>query len=136
MKLPPIRSRTTCVSWADLIPLPPPSQIATDTLAAYPHARHIAFLLVTYPVVNVALKTHEPSGVVTFAFTLAHACYVYRVLGKVIVEENLYKAREKMFFPHYFSNSVHNSVSHICFYVITPRIRELMKVVTILTRHE
>lgn len=32
------------------------------------------FLLSTYPdVVKIALKTHEPSGVVTFAFRLSHA---------------------------------------------------------------
>jgi arginyl-tRNA synthetase len=33
-----------------------------------------AFFLGTYPVVVwTALRTHEPSGVVTFAFRLAHA---------------------------------------------------------------
>ncbi|KAH7904951.1 hypothetical protein BJ138DRAFT_1165691 [Hygrophoropsis aurantiaca] len=57
-----------------LFPLPPPSQIDTSSLAASSHARDIAILLGSYPdVVKVALKTHEPSGVVTFAFRLAHA---------------------------------------------------------------
>ncbi|KAF9522777.1 hypothetical protein CPB83DRAFT_863959 [Crepidotus variabilis] len=81
-----------------LIPLPPPSQINTDLLAEYPHAREIAFLLGSYPdVVKVALKTHEPSGVVTFAFRLSHA--ISGAWEEVIVkgEENLEKARAKMF---------------------------------------
>ncbi|KAF8898168.1 hypothetical protein CPB84DRAFT_1781072 [Gymnopilus junonius] len=81
-----------------LLPLPPASQIATDTLAQYPHARDIAFLLGTYPdVVKVALKTHEPSGVVTFAFRLAHA--ISSAWDTVVVkgEEDLEKARAKMY---------------------------------------
>ena len=81
-----------------LLPLPPSSQIATDTLAEYPHAREIAFLLGTYPdVVKVALKTHEPSGVVTFAFRLAHA--ISSAWDTVVVkgEEDLEKARAKMY---------------------------------------
>jgi len=58
---------------AHLLPLPPSSQIATHTLAQYPHARNIAFLLGTYPdVVKVALQMHEPRAV-TYAFRLAHA---------------------------------------------------------------
>lgn len=57
-----------------LFPLPPPEQIDTSHLVSSPHARDIVFLLGTYPdVVKVALKTHEPSGVVTFAFKLSHA---------------------------------------------------------------
>lgn len=60
-----------------LLPLAPPQDLRLDLLAA-PHtssqARDIAFLLGSYPdVVKTALKTHEPSGVVTFAFRLAHA---------------------------------------------------------------
>ncbi|KAF8889175.1 hypothetical protein CPB84DRAFT_1816477 [Gymnopilus junonius] len=81
-----------------LLPLPPTSQIATHTLAQYPNAREIAFLLGTYPdVVNVALKTHEPSGVVTFAFKLAHA--ISTAWDRVIVkgEEDVEKASAKMF---------------------------------------
>jgi arginyl-tRNA synthetase len=55
---------------SELLPLPPPEQIAAEK----PAARGIAFLLGTYPdVVRTALRTHEPSGVVTFAFRLAHA---------------------------------------------------------------
>ena len=57
-----------------LLPLPPPSQIDIATLVASQHARDIAVLLGSYPdVVKTALKTHEPSGVVTFAFRLSHA---------------------------------------------------------------
>lgn len=80
-----------------LIPLPPPSQIDTTPLSSYSQAREIAFLLGTYPdVVKVALKTHEPSGVVTFAFRLAHA--ISSAWDVVIVkgEEDLEKARAKM----------------------------------------
>ncbi|KAH7890667.1 hypothetical protein F5I97DRAFT_1923166 [Phlebopus sp. FC_14] len=58
----------------NLVPLPPPSQIDTSSLAQSTHTRDIAILLGSYPdVVKTALKTHEPSGVVTFAFRLAHA---------------------------------------------------------------
>ena len=81
-----------------LLPLPPASQIATHTLAQYPRAREIAFLLGTYPdVVEVALKTHEPSGIVTFTFRLAHA--ISTAWDSVIVkgEEDLEKARAKMY---------------------------------------
>lgn len=81
-----------------LIPLPPASEIDTSTLAQYSHARDIAFLLGTYPdIVKVALKTHEPSGVVTFAFRLAHA--ISSAWDVVIVkgEEDLEKARAKMY---------------------------------------
>jgi len=83
---------------AHLLPLPPSSQIATHTLAQYPHARNIAFLLGTYPdVVKVALQMHEPSGVVTYAFRLAHA--ISAAWDNVIVmgEEDMEKARAKMF---------------------------------------
>lgn len=56
-----------------LLPLPQPSAINTDLLTES-SARDIAFLLGSYPdVVKTALKTHEPSGVVTFAFRLSHA---------------------------------------------------------------
>jgi len=81
-----------------LIPLPSASEIDTSVLAQYSHARDIAFLLGTYPdIVKVALKTHEPSGVVTFAFRLAHA--ISSAWDVVIVkgEEDLEKARAKMY---------------------------------------
>ena len=81
-----------------LLPLPPASQIATHTLAHYPHAREIAFLLGTYPdVVKAALKTHESSGVVTYAFKLAHA--ISAALGPVFVkgEKDMERARAKMY---------------------------------------
>ncbi|KAJ3506861.1 hypothetical protein NLJ89_g6629 [Agrocybe chaxingu] len=81
-----------------LIPLPEPSAIDTSALAQYSHARDIAFLLGTYPdVVKVALKTHEPSGIVTFAFRLAHA--ISSAWDSVIVkgEEDIEKARAKMY---------------------------------------
>ncbi|PPQ89908.1 hypothetical protein CVT25_009448 [Psilocybe cyanescens] len=81
-----------------LIPLPPSSSIHTAHLSAYTHARDIAFLLGTYPdVVKTAMKTQEPSGVVTFAFRLAHA--ISSAWDVVIVkgEEDEEKARAKMF---------------------------------------
>ena len=57
----------------DLLPLPAPSQLKTELLVE-PQAREIVFLLGSYPdVVKTTLKTHEPSGIVTFAFRLAHA---------------------------------------------------------------
>ena len=81
-----------------LLPLPPASHIATHTLAQYPCAREIAFLLGTYPdVLDVALKTHEPSKVVTFTFKLAHA--ISKAWATVIVkgEDNLEKEKAKMY---------------------------------------
>ncbi|KAK7041490.1 arginyl-tRNA synthetase [Paramarasmius palmivorus] len=80
-----------------LLPLPPPSQIDISCLAQSSHARDIAFLLGTYPdVVKTALKTHEPSGVVTFAFRLSHA--ISSAWETVIVkgEEDVEKARARM----------------------------------------
>lgn len=80
-----------------LIPLPPPSQIDTSSLATSPHAREIVFLLGTYPdVVKVALKTQEPSGVVTYAFRLSHAISSAWEVLSVKGEEDLDKARAKM----------------------------------------
>ncbi|KAJ7603160.1 hypothetical protein DFH06DRAFT_1257215 [Mycena polygramma] len=80
-----------------LIPLPPPSQIDTTSLASSSHAREIAFLLGTYPdVVKVALKTHEPSGVVTYAFRLSHAISSAWEALVVKGEEDLDKARARM----------------------------------------
>src|ERR1700729_2527487 len=59
---------------SNLIPLPAPEAIDITTLTTSPQAREIVFLLGTYPdVVKTALKTHKPSGVVTFAFRLSHA---------------------------------------------------------------
>ncbi|KAF7976667.1 hypothetical protein HWV62_1216 [Athelia sp. TMB] len=58
----------------NLIPLPAPASIDLADLATSAHARDIVFLLGSYPdVVKTALKTQEPSGVVTFSFRLAHA---------------------------------------------------------------
>jgi arginyl-tRNA synthetase len=57
----------------DLLPLPEPSQIDT-TLLVEPQAREIVFLLGSYPdVVRTALRTQEPSGIVTYAMRLSHA---------------------------------------------------------------
>ncbi|KAG2133453.1 hypothetical protein BD769DRAFT_1638918 [Suillus cothurnatus] len=81
----------------ELIPLPPPSQIDTSSLASSQHARDIAILLGSYPdVVKTALKTHEPSGVVTFAFRLAHA--ISSAWETLIVkgEEDVEKARARL----------------------------------------
>ncbi|KAJ3759805.1 hypothetical protein EV360DRAFT_41207 [Lentinula raphanica] len=80
-----------------LLPLPPRSEIKIDTLTTSAHAREIAFLLGTYPdVVKTALKTHEPSGVVTFAFKLSHA--ISSAWETVIVkgEEDIEKAKARM----------------------------------------
>jgi arginyl-tRNA synthetase len=80
-----------------LSPLPPPEQIDTSSLAASSHARDIVFLLGTYPdVVQVALKTHEPSGVVTYAFRLSHAISSAWEVLAVKGEEDLDKARARM----------------------------------------
>jgi arginyl-tRNA synthetase len=81
----------------ELIPLPPPSQIDTSSLTSSQHARDIAILLGSYPdVVKTALKTHEPSGVVTFAFRLAHA--ISSAWETLIVkgEEDTEKARARL----------------------------------------
>jgi len=81
----------------DLLPLPPPDQIAAETLAEQPAAREIVFLLGTYPdVVRTALRTHEPSGVVTFAFRLAHA--ISSAWETVVVkgEADVERARARM----------------------------------------
>jgi arginyl-tRNA synthetase len=81
----------------ELLPLPPPDQIAAETLAEQPAAREIVFLLGTYPdVVRTALRTHEPSGVVTFAFRLAHA--ISSAWETVVVkgEADVERARARM----------------------------------------
>jgi arginyl-tRNA synthetase len=81
----------------DLLPLPPPSSIDTTTLEESAQAREIVFLLGTYPdVVKTAMKTHEPSGVVTFAFRLSHA--ISSAWETVVVkgEEDKEKARARM----------------------------------------
>lgn len=81
-----------------LLPLPPPAQINTDLLSEYPQAREIVFLLGSYPdVVLTALKTHEPSGVVTFLFRLAHAISSAWDVVIVMGEKDVEKARAKMF---------------------------------------
>jgi len=80
-----------------LLPLPPASQIDTESLASSSHARDIVFLLGTYPdVVKVALKTQEPSGVVTYAFRLSHAISSAWEVLVVKGEEDLEKARARM----------------------------------------
>jgi arginyl-tRNA synthetase len=82
----------------NLLPLPAPSNINTDSLASMQHARDIVFLLGTYPdVIKVALKTQEASGIVTFAFKLSHA--ISSAWETVIVkgEEDIEKARARMF---------------------------------------
>jgi|SRR5882762_8411189 len=80
-----------------LIPLPAPSAIDITTLTANSQAREIVFLLGTYPdVVKTALKTHEPSGMVTFAFRLSHA--ISSAWETVVVkgEEDKEKAMARM----------------------------------------
>ncbi len=81
----------------ELLPLPPPDQIAAETLAEQSAAREIVFLLGTYPdVVRTALRTHEPSGVVTFAFRLAHG--ISSAWETVVVkgEKDVERARARM----------------------------------------
>ena len=81
----------------ELLPLPPPEQIAAETFAEQPTAREIAFLLGTYlDVVRTAPRTHEPSGVVTFAFRRAHA--ISSAWETVVVkgETDVERARARM----------------------------------------
>jgi len=80
-----------------LLPLPPPSQIETDSLAGMPHVREIVFLLGTYPdMIKTALWTQEVSGVVTFAFRLSHAIASAWETVVVSGEEDEGKARARM----------------------------------------
>jgi len=58
----------------EFLSLPALEQIAAETLAEQPAAPEIVFLVGTYPdVVGTALRTHEPSGLVTLGFRPAHA---------------------------------------------------------------
>ena len=80
----------------NLLPLPHPSEINTDLLTES-HSRDIVFLLGSYPdVVKTALKTHEPSGVVTFCFRLAHAISSAWEVVVVKGEPNEEKARARI----------------------------------------
>ncbi|EAU86095.1 arginyl-tRNA synthetase [Coprinopsis cinerea okayama7 len=86
-----------------LLPLAEPKDLKLELLAS-PHtpnqAREIAFLLGSYPdVVKTALKTHEPSGVVTFAFRLAHAISSAwdAVVVKSLGEDEKDKASARLF---------------------------------------
>ncbi|TFK66356.1 arginyl-tRNA synthetase [Pluteus cervinus] len=84
----------------NLLPLPsPPSEhlVTHPHLTSSSHARDIAFLLGSYPdVVRTALRTNEPSGVVTFAFKLSHA--ISSAWETVVVkgEENEEKAKARL----------------------------------------
>jgi arginyl-tRNA synthetase len=81
----------------ELLPLPPPAENAAEKFAEHAAAREIAFLLGTYPdVVRTALRTHKPSGVVTFAFRLAHA--ISSVWESVVVkgQEDVERVRARM----------------------------------------
>ncbi|KZT01757.1 Nucleotidylyl transferase [Laetiporus sulphureus 93-53] len=80
----------------ELLLLPPPVQIDTGLLTELA-TREIIFLLGSYPdVVKTALRTHEPSGVVTFAFRLSHA--ISSAWETVVVkgETDVAKARGRM----------------------------------------
>lgn len=80
----------------EVLPLPTPAAIDTSLLIESA-ARDIVFLLGTYPdVVKTALRTHEPSGVVTFAFRLSHA--ISSAWESVVVkgESDIEKARARM----------------------------------------
>jgi len=67
----------------NLLPLPPTPEIDVSLLADQPKAHEMAFLLGSFPdIVQTALKTHEPSGVVTFAMRLSHVISTaWEVLG-------------------------------------------------------
>ncbi|KAI5891270.1 arginyl-tRNA synthetase [Schizophyllum commune H4-8] len=80
-----------------LLPLPAPSQIDIATLVQSNHAREIVFLLGSYPdVVKTAMRTHEPSAIVTFLFRLCHV--ISSAWETVIVkgEEDIEKARARL----------------------------------------
>jgi len=74
------------------------SQINTDLLVE-PGARAIIYLLASYPdVVRTAIKTYEPSGVVTYLFRLSHAISAaWETLVVMGQEEELAKARLWLF---------------------------------------
>ncbi|TFK46479.1 arginyl-tRNA synthetase [Heliocybe sulcata] len=80
-----------------LLPLPSPSEIKVELLADSSHARDLVMLMGSYPdVVKSALKTHEPSNVVTFAFRLAHAISSAWDVMIVKGEEDLEVARARL----------------------------------------
>lgn len=80
-----------------LLPIPPREQINTDLLME-PKAREIIMLLASYPdVVKVAMKTREPSGVVTFMFRLAHAISGAWEVLPVKSEANIEIAQARLF---------------------------------------
>lgn len=81
----------------NLLPLPAPADIDIATLVTSAHARDIVFLLGSYPdVVKTALKTQEPSGVVTFAFRLSHAISSAWETVQVKGEEDETKAKARL----------------------------------------
>ncbi|EJD38411.1 arginyl-tRNA synthetase [Auricularia subglabra TFB-10046 SS5] len=81
---------------AALLPLPPRAQIDARLLAE-PHARALVFLLGTYPdVVKAALRTHEPSAVITFAMRLAHSISSAWEVLPVKYEPDRDKARARL----------------------------------------
>ena len=80
-----IRLTSLTRDYPELLPLPPPDQIAAETRAEQAAARRVVFLLGAYPdVVRTALGTHDPSGVVTFAFKLVHA--ISRAWETVVID--------------------------------------------------
>ncbi|EJD39929.1 arginyl-tRNA synthetase [Auricularia subglabra TFB-10046 SS5] len=80
----------------ELMPLPPRAEIQTELLVE-PHAREVVFLLGTYPdVVKTALRTQEPSGVITFAMKLSHSISSAWEVLPVKYEEDRAKARARL----------------------------------------
>ncbi|KAF8587373.1 arginyl-tRNA synthetase [Ramaria rubella] len=80
-----------------LYPLPPAEQINTDLLIES-KAREIVLLLASYPdVVKTAMKTREPSGVVTYMFKLSHAISGGWEIMPVKGEADIEKARARLF---------------------------------------
>jgi arginyl-tRNA synthetase len=60
---------------ASAVMLPDSSSSVDVSLLVEPKAREIVFLLAIYPdVVRNALKTYEPSTIVSFCFRWVHAC--------------------------------------------------------------
>ncbi|KAF8524149.1 arginyl-tRNA synthetase [Hysterangium stoloniferum] len=80
-----------------LLPMPPAEEIKTELLVE-PKAREIVMLLASYPdIVKVAMKTREPSGVVTFMFKLAHGISGAWEVLPVKSETDIEKARARLF---------------------------------------
>ena len=80
----------------ELLPLPPISEIDVSLLNE-PKARDIVFHLGTYPeAVRMALKTREPSGIVTYCMKLSHLISSAWDVLQVKGEPNLNRAKARL----------------------------------------